>query len=182
MRIITRAEWGAPPIANPAPLKHPVQKSRIHHMAAAWHRAPSWTEKNFKRYQKRYLRSIDAYHRSKGWSGIGYNLIVFRTIFGRSVVYEGRGVRLVGAHSAGENSTSLGVCIVGDYTKQKPGRLLMWKIRRVFDHLVDTGVLTKPRKSHPTGGHRDAPGANTACPGDNLQKKLPAMRRRFPDG
>lgn len=158
-------------------MRAPAERSRIHHMAAAWHRPPTWTERNFRSMQARYLREIEAYHLSKGWAGIGYQLVVFRTIFGRTVIYEGRGVGYIGAHTAGENSISLGVSVVGNYETQKIQPSVIKRLRELFDHLHDAGHLQGPRTTHPTGGHRDAPGAATACPGRNLYAVLNQVRR-----
>lgn len=54
-------------------------------------------------------REVDAMHRAKGWSGIGYHFVIRRS----GKVESGRPVNQVGAHVAGWNSVSLGVSLVG---------------------------------------------------------------------
>lgn len=52
---------------------------------------------------------VDAFHKSKGWKGIGYNVYIERG--GVSVM--GRGEDTVGAHSLKYNSTSIGISYAG---------------------------------------------------------------------
>ncbi len=54
-------------------------------------------------------REVDAMHKARGWSGIGYHFIIRRD--GR--VEHGRAENAIGAHVAGFNSNSLGVSMVG---------------------------------------------------------------------
>lgn len=54
-------------------------------------------------------QEIDEMHRARGWRGIGYHYVIRRD--GR--VEQGRPENQVGAHVAGWNSVSLGVCLVG---------------------------------------------------------------------
>lgn len=52
---------------------------------------------------------IDAWHRARGWAGIGYHFVVRRD--GR--VEPGRSLEHAGAHVAGCNSRSIGICCEG---------------------------------------------------------------------
>ncbi len=54
-------------------------------------------------------REVDAMHRAKGWSGIGYHFVIRRD----GKVETGRAVNQVGAHVEGWNSVSIGVSLVG---------------------------------------------------------------------
>lgn len=54
-------------------------------------------------------KDIDAMHRARGWSGIGYAAVI--RLDGREEI--GRGYDKVGAHVEGWNSVSFGVCIIG---------------------------------------------------------------------
>lgn len=180
MKIITREEIGyAVPRSSIPDMPTPSPRSWLHHIAAAWHRPPTWTERNFKRKMFAYLREVEAFHRSKGWTTIAYSLIVWRPVFRRVVVLEGRGKGKVGAHTRGDNSGSHAVCLIGNYETQRIPRRMMKKLRRLFDFLVDDGWVEKPRRNHPTGGHRDAPGAATACPGRYAYARLSVLRKRW---
>ena len=63
----------------------------------------------------------------------------------------------VGAHTRGQNSTSQAVCCVGNFENDQPTPEMLLAIRSLVGRFGP--VL---------GGHRDAPGAATACPGRNL--------------
>ncbi len=52
---------------------------------------------------------VDAFHRTKGWAGIGYNFYIERN--GQWV--EGRGESKVGAHAVGYNAKSIGISYAG---------------------------------------------------------------------
>jgi N-acetyl-anhydromuramyl-L-alanine amidase AmpD len=53
--------------------------------------------------------TIDRWHREKGWRGIGYHYVIERD--GRLAV--GRPESMIGAHVAGENGSSIGICMTG---------------------------------------------------------------------
>jgi len=55
------------------------------------------------------VESIDRYHRSLGWAGIGYHYVIYRD----GSVHKGRLNTQVGAHCQGDNATSIGICCVG---------------------------------------------------------------------
>ncbi len=55
------------------------------------------------------VASIDRYHRSLGWAGIGYHYVIYRD----GSVHKGRANSQIGAHCQGDNATSLGICCVG---------------------------------------------------------------------
>lgn len=54
-------------------------------------------------------REIDRWHRSKGWFRIGYHFVIRRD----GSVEHGREVHTVGAHAAGYNDRSIGICLIG---------------------------------------------------------------------
>lgn len=53
-------------------------------------------------------REVDAMHRAKGWSGIGYHFVIRRN----GKIEPGRALSQVGAHVEGWNSVSVGVSMV----------------------------------------------------------------------
>ncbi|MGH9266791.1 MAG: N-acetylmuramoyl-L-alanine amidase, partial [Acidimicrobiales bacterium] len=185
--IVSRAEWGADEsLRNGTPEYAPVGRFSIHHtVTASADPNPAAT-----------LRAILAYHVvANGWQDIGYNFLVDAQ--GR--VYEGRHARsyrlgeeptglaldgqgVVGAHTLGNNTGTVGVALLGTYSSTAPAtaamrsleRLLAWSADR---HGIDPlGVTQWTTGTHPTiVGHRDA--VATACPGDLLYAALPAVRR-----
>lgn len=52
---------------------------------------------------------IDSWHRQRGWEGVGYHYF----IKGDGVLQYGRPVGDIGAHVAGHNSDSIGICFHG---------------------------------------------------------------------
>ena len=55
------------------------------------------------------LADIDRWHRERGWKGCGYHYVVGLD----GVVEEGRSMEEAGAHCAGRNSSSIGICYIG---------------------------------------------------------------------
>lgn len=109
---------------------------------------------------------IDEWHRARGferawrartdWNpglrSIGYHWVIDCD----GTVYSGRGLDEVGAHAAGHNTGSLGVCLVGT-DKFTPAQ---WAALR--------GLVEKARHNWPNLqvlGHRDLPNVAKSCPG-----------------
>ncbi len=187
-RIVSRSKWGADESLRKGRPEYAsrVRYGIIHHTASpngySCSEAPA------------VLRGIYYFHtRTRGWSDIGYNLLVDRC----GKVYEGRagGVDrpVVGAHAAGFNVESFGIAVIGELTRSVPQaaynaavNTIAWK----FDvHGVDPNdqvtVTSGGSSSHPPGsqariwtlsGHRDV--GDTECPGDALYLRLPEMRQR----
>lgn len=59
---------------------------------------------------------IQDLHLTNGWAGIGYHKLVFAD--GKTA--EGRPENVVGAHALGVNQRSLGIVLVGDFSKERP--------------------------------------------------------------
>ena len=55
------------------------------------------------------IEEIRQWHLDRGWSDIGYHYVVELD----GTVGDGRPVEIAGAHAAGHNSNSIGVCYVG---------------------------------------------------------------------
>lgn len=74
--------------------------------------------------------SIDKYHRSLGWNGIGYNVYIERN----GAVVMGRGEDAIGAHAVNYNSNSLGISYSG---------CADWKTRKSMSEAVNKGTITQ---------------------------------------
>ena len=104
------------------------------------------------------VKEIDAWHRQRGWSGIGYHKVVHLD----GSVSEGRPESKVGAHVAGRNTGTLGYCYVGGVEKDgrtpKDTRTPAQKatMRRLTVEAIAKYGLTK------VSGHREY--AAKACP------------------
>ena len=54
-------------------------------------------------------KDIDAWHKAKGWAGIGYHFVIDLD----GTIEQGRPMDKVGAHCYGHNRNSIGVCYIG---------------------------------------------------------------------
>jgi N-acetylmuramoyl-L-alanine amidase len=175
-RIITRSAWGANEGIrrdNPVIAKT-LTTAIVHHTAGAEPASPAQSAA--------IVRGVYLYHvRGNGWDDIGYNFLVDR--FGQ--VFEGRygGVErnVVGAHSQGFNTGSVGISLLGNYERRQPTaaarsaitRLLSWRLDVAHvDPLSNAPVVSGGNPKYRSGfavwlravsGHRDT--GYTSCPG-----------------
>jgi flagellar hook assembly protein FlgD len=185
--IVTRAEWGADEsYRSGSPSFGPVKMVFVHHTDSG---------NDYTRAEApAIVRAVYAYHtRSLHWSDVGYNFLIDRY----GTVYEGRygGVTkgAIGAQTLGFNTGSIGVSVIGTFTKATPPAaavsalegLLAWKLDV---HHVDpqgtAAMVCGYGQKYATGqsvsfpviaGHRDA--NYTDCPGGKLYALLPAIRK-----
>ena len=52
---------------------------------------------------------IDRWHKERGWSGIGYHMVIRRD----GTIELGRPIERMGAHVRGHNEGTVGVCLIG---------------------------------------------------------------------
>ncbi|MFE0422299.1 N-acetylmuramoyl-L-alanine amidase [Streptomyces sp. NPDC058953] len=139
------------------------------------------------------LRGIYRYHVvSSGWRDFGYNFAVDKC----GTIYEGRagGVTkaVLGAHTLGFNTNTMGVAVLGSFTSTTPpsavstavAKLTAWKLGlfsanpkgKVTLTSGGSGKYARGRKVsfHVVSGHRD--GVSTDCPGTRLYNRLPTIR------
>ncbi|MFJ2938492.1 peptidoglycan recognition protein [Streptomyces sp. NPDC087219] len=186
-KIITRAGWGADERIREKGFVYTktIKAAFVHHSATGNNytcaQAPS------------VLRSIYRYHvQSSGWRDFGYNFAVDKC----GNIYEGRagGVAkpVLGAHTLGFNTNSMGIAVLGTFTKTTPpaavvtavARLTAWKLGlhgvnpKGSAYLVSGGGNLYKKgstvKFHSIAGHRD--GFATECPGARLYGKLGTTR------
>ncbi|MFD8015676.1 N-acetylmuramoyl-L-alanine amidase [Streptomyces sp. NPDC058955] len=186
-KIITRKGWGADESIREKGFVYTktIKAAFVHHSATGNNytcgQAPS------------VLRSIYRYHvKSSGWRDFGYNFTVDKC----GNIYEGRagGVSkpVLGAHTLGFNTNSMGIAVLGTFTSSNPpaavvtavARLTAWKLGlhginpKGTQTLVSGGggLYKKGRKVtfHTIAGHRD--GFATECPGGRLYGKLGTAR------
>jgi hypothetical protein len=188
-QIVARAQWGADErMRRPTPPTFaPVTRMVVHHTVTP----------NDDPDPASTMRAMLAYHvRGNGWDDIGYNFVVDSA--GR--VYEGRwarayapgeaptgespdGLGVVGAHAEGQNVGSVGVAVMGDFTGRAPPpaaldslqRVLAWKADRNGINAQGNTTWADGRSLPTVAGHRDV--GSTACPGDQLWSRLPAIRQ-----
>ncbi|MEV5386057.1 peptidoglycan recognition protein [Streptomyces sp. NPDC052721] len=186
-RIVTRRGWGADESLRERGFVYTkkIKAAFVHHTATGnaytCAQAPS------------VIRSIYRYHvQSMGWRDIGYNFLVDKC----GTLYEGRagGVAkaVLGAHTLGFNTNSMGIAVIGTYGATKPSsaavtaiaRLTAWKLGLYGvnpsgkTYLTSGGGNLYPKgknvRLHVISGHRD--GFATECPGKRLYAKLGTAR------
>ena len=185
----SRSDWGANPRwRNGRPhYNDRLRQVHVHHTA---------TGNSYSRSDvPGLIRGMYRYHtQSLGWFDIGYNFLVDR--FGRAWVGRSGGPRRLvrGAHTLGFNEDSVGIAMIGTLTSQRPWRpavtaltrLAAWKLdRHGRDAIGRVRVTSTGSDKYRDGervrlpvidGHRDT--NDTACPGERLYDRLPAIRKR----
>jgi N-acetyl-anhydromuramyl-L-alanine amidase AmpD len=170
--FIDCAGWAARPPSAACRIWHqrPV-KILVHHTASANQADVS------RDAAVRLAHSIQDFHMDqRKWSDTGQHLTITRGGF----VLEGRHRSLEmiaggrstveGAHCTGQNVVAIGIENEGTYTNVAPPAALWDRLRETCAYLCRRYGI-KPTEIY---GHRDF--KNTACPGDKLYAKLPALR------
>lgn len=62
------------------------------------------------------VEGINNDHLKRGWAGIGYHFLIQPD----GTIEQGRTIEYVGSHCAGNNTSSIGIALVGDFRKTKP--------------------------------------------------------------
>lgn len=131
------------------------------------------------------LRLIDHDHRQRGWNGCGYHIIINNAYENRSawldrkpnfrrdgMVELGRPLDEIGAHVKGKNSTSVGICLIGNTSfTGLQFRSLFWEVERIRKVVPDIQIV----------GHYELDSKKT-CPnisGDWLRCLLMEVPSRF---
>lgn len=121
------------------------------------------------------LKDFDAirrYHKeTNGWRDIGYHWVI-ESVDNEYKILKGRDESDDGAHCIGQNTSSIGICMVGDFTKAEPPeaqyQTLVYLIREIYKRY---GKL-------PIGSHKQY--AATSCPGLLNLEKVAALVNGLP--
>jgi N-acetylmuramoyl-L-alanine amidase len=99
---------------------------------------------------------INEYHKSKGWKGIGYHYYIRKD----GSIYSGRPENAEGAHTKGENNSSIGICLEGNFEDEYP-------TEEQLESLYKLSLYTSLKYDiYKIIGHRDV--YKTLCPGENF--------------
>ncbi|AOP52834.1 MULTISPECIES: peptidoglycan recognition protein family protein [Micrococcales] len=179
--VATRKDWGASEklVRNSPTIADSVSAAVIHHTDGnndyAAEDVPA------------ILRGIQSFHiTGRGWSDIGYNMLVDK--YGR--LWEGRagGVKkaVVGAHAAGYNTGSFGISVLGDYDKKAPPQRTLDAVAEVVGWKLSLSGVKAGGSTSLAGeemkaivGHRDV--GQTSCPGDGFYAKFDSIRQAADD-
>ena len=108
---------------------------------------------------------INRWHLARGWNSIGYHWVI-RT---DGVTEQGRDEAIPGAHVAGHNSNSIGVCMIGtdEFSPEQWASL--------------EGIVSLLKHKYPNAdvlGHNDFTNAKT-CPGFNVLEWYSDVRNKL---
>jgi len=163
VRIIPRAEWGARFARGFGPAPLPAREVWLHHsVTAAPNESPPFGDDDAA------VRTLEDIGQQRFGGGISYTFAI--TPSGR--VYEGHGIDRRGAHTGGRNSVSRAICLIGNYEVSRPSQAMLDSVVELLREGVLRGWWSTPQL---TGGHRDAPGASTSCPGRFAHAAIPAI-------
>ena len=104
------------------------------------------------------------------WAGIGYHYLIRKD----GTIEQGRWPDLVGAHALGHNTTSVGICLAGNFNLARPTGAQMASLCQLAAWLCQEYKLN-PLKRGVIVGHRDL--NDTDCPGKNLYSLLKGVRQ-----
>ncbi|MFW5859970.1 MAG: N-acetylmuramoyl-L-alanine amidase [Planctomycetota bacterium] len=152
--LVSRRDWGAPPIkTNHDPMRG-VSRITIHHTG---HIAGMDTLSD-----RDLVQSITKYHRDhKRWADIGYHYLVGRD----GKIYAGRPPQIQGAHSGGSNNEhNLGVAMIGCFDYALPHQRQLQALSSLVRDLGRKHAVAR----HRILAHRDL--GVTDCPGDALYR------------
>jgi len=118
--------------------------------------------------EEKGARQVREYHRRLGWKDVGYHWLIERD--GR--VVPGRPPSMRGAHclAGGMNHKALGVAVIGNLEVRAPHPAQTAALEELAARLVAEYRISVAQVL----GHREVPGAATACPGRYLD--LAALR------
>ena len=189
--IVSRAQWGAQGFSCGTPdLASSLKFASVHHTVNSNNYSSADTP--------RIVRGIQAYHMGTlGYCDIAYNFLIDNA----GKVYEGRAGGttnpVIGAHTGGFNTQSVGVALIGDFTSAQPTgaqfnalvKLLRWRLSiagvdpsKPFStraasspcgcvRWADGTIVTFPNAIL---GHRDFD--FTSCPGDAFYPRMGELR------
>lgn len=187
--IRPRSDWGARK-ARKITTNRDLKLAIVHHSAGGNSYTPGQVPG--------IIKGIQNYHLDgQGWDDIAYNFLVDK--YGG--IWEGRegGVTnlIRGGHTAGFNTDSVGVCILGDHTSAVPtaaciastAAIVAWKLdhhgRSVIGTVPYTAGTGAPRADFPPGTTKSVPVltmhgdlGSTACPGGHLRSRIPTIRQQ----
>ena len=132
----------------------------VHHSAS-----PLWTT----------LADIRRWHKARGFADVGYHWVIDNA----GCLFRGRTETSTGAHciSDSANQDSIGICVVGNNSDVSEAQ--QWTNNQI---VTLRGLVADLKLRYPTistiYGHRDVPGAQTLCPGLDMQYLLKTNKRK----
>jgi hypothetical protein len=109
--------------------------------------------------EEKDAEQVRRYHKSLGWRDIGYNFVIERN----GLVVPGRSLDQPGAHclADGMNKKGIGVALIGNLEEHPPWQEQVEALIELMARLMQQHRIPAQNVL----GHREVPGAATACPG-----------------
>lgn len=164
--IYGRAAWGARYADGFGPAPVPAQELWLHHSVTA---APPVTA-TFAQ-DASAVRQLEQIGQDRFGGGISYSFVIAPS--GRAFL--GHSVNRKGAHTAGRNSIARAICLIGNYDVDRPSDAQIAATAALVAAGASAGWWQRAALD---GGHRDAPGASTACPGQFAYALIPVINSR----
>lgn len=166
--VLPRREWAeAAPIESRANPMGGVRRITVHHSGIVSSSVRTRAE------AARMLESIRRGHVSQQWADIGYHFIVDPQ--GR--IWEGRPIRLQGAHVKDNNEHNLGVMVMGNFDVERPTPAALASLDAfVGEQMRRYGISLRRSADGLRGVFTHQELMPTACPGRNLQSYMIATR------
>lgn len=165
MIIIPRATWGRRFAAGFGPAPRATELW-LHHSVTESAGPGATPDEDYAT-----MRKLEAIGQQRFGGGVSYTFAV--TAAGR--VLEGTGGLRLGAHTGGRNTRARAICLLGNHSRTRPTEPQIDAVAALIRHGRAVGWWTCDRLS---GGHRDAPGAATGCPGDAAWATIPTINNR----
>lgn len=161
MKIYKRSTWTNSPKGGDR--RPPVAKTLYFHHSVTPGKNLTTMER-----MKQAIRNLRAIHLGNGWSDVGYNLGITEPAgkHRRAKVWELRGVDRVPAAQGGANQGTIACVVIGNFESTHLDRATLRAMKRLAKH------ARKRWGVRYVGGHQEAPGQSTACPGKNIMKHL----------
>lgn len=102
------------------------------------------------------VASLDKAHKANNWAGIGYHFYVRKD----GSIYRGRPINKQGAHCAGYNDSSVGVCFEGNFENEKMYSTQLSAGKQLISYLLSLYPNARVKL------HKNL--YATSCPGENF--------------
>jgi len=96
-------------------------------------------------------KTIDTWHKQRGFKGIGYHYVILRD----GEIRKGRPDTTVGAHVAGKNTGSLGICLIGGLNQETGKPEDNYTEPQYFSLRILLTILALQHPKAEVLGHRD---------------------------
>lgn len=122
--------------------------------------------------EKTTVSKITAWHKSRGWDHIGYHRVIGRD----GTIASTLPIEKQGYHVWGRNKDSVGICVAGNFQNEHPIQAQIDNLTHALTSLCKKfGLKTSKIYAH---RQLSLPGHATACPGNNLYKLLPGIKKK----